>query len=824
MAFSQPGSNDPTFNPSDTGLGNGDGFNEAVHTIARQPDGKMVVGGNFTSYNGVLRNRIVRLNADGTLDPSFNPGTGANNVVNVVAIQPDGKIMLGGSFYKFNGVEQAGIARLNSDGSFDHSFNPGIGFDRAVYSIVFQPDGKIIAGGGFTFINGILRRSIARLNPDGSLDTSFNFSAGLPSYITVNSVVLQPDGKILIGGDLVTAGGVYNKIIRLHADGSIDTSFNAGVGFTSIVINVVALQPDGKVILGGNFTSFNGVAHNKIVRLNADGSLDASFNAGAGFDGDIITMALQPNGKIVVGGYFIHVDGSSSRRIARLHSDGSVDLSFNTSTGFDEESFSIILQPDGRIVVGGNFGKFSWRTHSRITRLNNDGSPDTTFNPGTGFNKAVYAMAIQSDGKIIAGGLFTSFNGASRFQITRLNTDGSLDTTFNAGIGSNGSIISMVLQPDEKIVIQGDFTEFNGVPRKSVARLNVDGSLDTTFNPLGITDGFASSLALQPDGKLIVGGSFTNFGGVGQNKIARLNIDGSLDTTFNSDESTSLYVYSVAVQPDGKVIVGGEFTLFNGEFRDGILRLNSDGSLDNSFDPGPGIDGYIRSAILQPDGKILVLGTFSAFNGIPRTLIARLNSDGSLDTSFNPGAEFGAQLILQINSIAFQQDGKMVIAGAFTSFNGVPRKNIVRLNTDGSLDASFDPGAGFDNTVYSVILQQDQKIVVAGVFTSYNGIGRNRIARLQDNRVASIENRGFGTLVRSYPNPTEGRVIIELGDIYPGVQVTVRNLMGEMILSRKFGAAHTVELNLNELADGIYLLDVSSALTGAQTTLKIVKN
>jgi uncharacterized delta-60 repeat protein/uncharacterized repeat protein (TIGR01451 family) len=354
------------------------------------------------------------------------------------------------------------------------------------------------------------------------------------------------------------------------------------------------------------------------------------------------------------------------------------------------------------------------------------GSNDPAFNPGTGFDNQIYSTAIQSDGKIIVGGNFTSYNGTARNCIARLNVDGSLDTGFNSGTGFNSHVWSTALQPDGKIIVGGYFTSYNGTTINRIARLNADGSLDTGFNPGTSFNSTLYSTAIQPDGKIIVGGYFTSFNGTTTNRIARLNADGSLDTGFNPGTGFNWYVYSTVIQPDGKIIVGGQFTSVNGTTINSIARLNPDGSLDTGFNPGTGFNGAVLSTALQPDGKIIVGGRFTSFNGTTTNRIVRLNPDGSLDAGFNSGIGFS----YFVWSITLQPDGKIIVGGEFTSYNGTERKYIARLNPNGGLDTGFNPGTIFNNYVRSTAIQSDGEIIVGGYFTFFNGTGRNRIARL----------------------------------------------------------------------------------------------
>src|SRR6266581_2975485 len=243
--------------------------------------------------------------------------------------------------------------------------------------------------------------------------------------------------------------------------------------------------------------------------------------------------------------------------------------------------------------------------------------------------------------------------------------------------------------------------------------------LPDSFNPGANSVVF--SLAVQADGKILVGGGFfTTLGGQSRNYIGRLNADGTLETGFNP--GANYLVNSLAVQADGKIVVGGWFIMLGPQFREYIGRLNANGTLDTSFNPGAG--GQVTSLVVQADGKILVGGQFTTLGGQSRNHIGRLNTDGALDTTFNSGADD------YVDSLAVQADGKILVAGNFGELGGQGRNYIGRLNADGTLDASFDPGA--DNWVYSLALQADGKILVGGQFATLGGQSRNNIGRLNN--------------------------------------------------------------------------------------------
>ena len=225
-----------------------------------------MVGGIFTSYSGVTSNYIIRLNTGGTIDNTFNIGGGFNNSVASIILQPDNKILVGGIFTSYSGVTSNYIIRLNSNGTIDNTFNIGTGFDSYVQSIILQPDNKILVGGNFTSYNGVARNNIIRLNSDGSIDNTFNIGTGFNNFVW--PMISQTDGKILVGGNFTSYNGVTrNRIVRLNSDGTIDNAFNIGTGFTSDTLTTMILQPDGKILVGGSFTSYNSTTRNRITRL-----------------------------------------------------------------------------------------------------------------------------------------------------------------------------------------------------------------------------------------------------------------------------------------------------------------------------------------------------------------------------------------------------------------------------------------------------------------------------------------------------------------------------------------------------------------------------
>ena len=1250
------------------------GADSVVYGLVVQSDSKTVIAGDFLSYNATARGRMARLNANGSLDPTFNPGSGANDFIGALAQTTAGQFIIGGGFGAYNGVQRTRVARINANGTLDSGFSAGLGPDSAVWAVAVQPDDKVLIAGEFTTVDGLARAHIARLNADGTLDPTFDPGANGPDG-TIWAVVLQPDGKVVIGGEFYTlAGEVRGGIARLNADGTPDPGFTPGAG-TDGIVYALALQTDGKVVVGGEFSLMDFNPRKNLTRLNANGSLDGTFDPGSrGADRAVYSLALAGNGGLYVGGAFDSYNGTHRRSFVRLFADGTVDTGFldtayNQFAGLHRARFNdqpgIIyaagVQADGNVMIGGSFqqvgggqasantrpeasaGPNLWtepkardgvrnrnnvarllggttpgpgnisltadnhtanenqsflsvsltrnngtlgflsanfeveaglaqsgvdyiynaippiflstwnlfvatpsapnsttRMHSdglfgdslipgdlygnfwygytpgqlNVTVLNNlitEGDRNTTFrlaNPSgadlfylggeniplggaLGFSQAPFTIADDDNQKgvlgfatanfvvnenvtnavvtitrtngsygsvsiqyaTIAGGTATAgsdyqtrsgtlifnngqlsrtftipitddsgvepdetislrllnatggatigltnavvtivdndvpggrvnfssatfntnenagaaivtvtrsgsaagtltvyvgatngtaiqgvdfvgvtnllnwpdgdvtprtvfvpllddvavepnetvnlrlfnptLNGVTNFQqlgavsnavLTILENDsrgkvsfststynanenggpaiisvvriggsaesiavnfaafggtavngvdfistngtlafgpgevsksftvailnngapdparfislalsnatpagtlgsptagiinliddesvneppGGVDTVFTP-TGMNDAVLALALQGDGKLIAAGDFTVANQVPRLRLARLAaLDGAVDPTFTAAA-NDG-VQALVVQGDGRTVVGGAFTTINGVVRNHIARLQSNGAVDTSFNPGAGTDNPVFAVAesfVGTDRKFLIGGAFTVFNGVGRNGIARLNNDGSLDLSFNSGAGADGLVYGLAAYGTntadaGKVIVVGDFTAINGVARSRIARLNVDGSLDLSFDPGAGANAA----VRAVALQPDGRILIGGSFTNCNGVALNRIARLEANGAVDGAFVPGAGADDVVNSISVQGDTRIVLGGQFSRCNGVSRSRVTRLNaDGSADATINFGAGansfvaaTLVQS-----DGRIVI----------------------------------------------------------------
>ena len=384
--FAQAGKPDLSFNTVDQGFNsvNG-GANKTVKAIVIQPDGKIIVGGFFTSYNGQPANYLLRLNADGSRDVTFNVGgTGPNMYVKCLALQADGKILVGGIFTAYNGLAVDALICLNADGSANRTYTTTNGFYN-VTTIGIQPDGRLLIARKFS-------HHLIRINTDGTTDPGFitSFSGYGPyDLYEVYATATQVDGKIMAGGYFrrYATGSTFGGIVRTNSNGTRDQSFNDNtpvqqgdpqVDVGTGDVYTIAIQPDGKILIGGNLDYYTTRKLNSnvngVTRLNADGTIDPSFNPyGSGANGTVYALAFQPDGKILMSGGFTNYNGSVVKRLVRLNTDGTLDNSFNfNKAGADSTIYAMALLPgNNKFLIGGDFSSYNNTGKNRIARIHN---------------------------------------------------------------------------------------------------------------------------------------------------------------------------------------------------------------------------------------------------------------------------------------------------------------------------------------------------------------------------------------------------------------------------------------------------------------------
>jgi uncharacterized delta-60 repeat protein len=366
------------------------------------------------------------------------------------------------------------------------------------------------------------------------------------------------------------------------------------------------------------------------------------------------------------------------------------------------------------------------------------GALELSFNPALNSGAAVYVVKLQTNGQILIGGAFTSIDNTNLSNVARLNPDGSLDTTFNPGPAADvGYVNTIAVQNDGKVLIGGSFSSSSGATSANLTRLNPDGSVDESFDPLFFVDAPVNAVVLQSDGKALIGGGFAIVDNVLRRSVARLNTNGTVDLTFDACVASSAGsgATALALQGDGRTLVSGSFTFTSGLSRDGIARLGHNGDLDTTFAAEPGVNSgaTVYALGLRTNGTACLCGDFESFDFRQRHGIVQLDGLGAVDLNFNPAT--GLDIGTTLYALAIQGDDKAIIAGDFTQYNGQSKSGIARFNPDGGLDTTCDSGSGPNNSVSSFAIQTDGRILAAGKFSAFNGFARNGLARLKGDPV-----------------------------------------------------------------------------------------
>ena len=785
--------------------------------MAVQEDGKVLVGGMFTSLGGATRNYLGRLNRDGTLDTSFNPIV--DGYVYTFAIQPDARILVGGRFTNLGGQPRMNLARLLPDGTLDASFDAGVMIENLYYTgmidyyvaaIIVQADGRILVGGHFTTVGGQPRSNLARLDSDGSLDSSFNPDVTCNRAGTtpsVDSMVIQTDGSILLGGTFTTvAGQPRGNLARLRGDGVLDLTFNP---VSSGSLSAVAVQTDGKILAGGLFSSLAGQAWKALGRLNytvpatedlrRDGSGITWLRGGSSPEvwrttfehtGDGIDWTSLGAGSRIIGGWQLTdvtpPAGGTVRARGFLASGYRNGSSWFVETLIGAPVFT--TQPVSLTNNAGTAVTFSSQVAGPAPlsfQWLKDGVPLTDGAGVTGATSNTLALAdVLKAAEASYCLVVTNANGSVTSLVATLTVvdpvltsdplsryaDPGQNMLFSvtaAGTALNyqwwkdgvalrqateASLVLTNVQLSDagnyRVVVSNQF----GSLTSAVATLTVNlATLDSGFNPGA--GGSVSAMAVQPDGKVLLGGAFTALGGQTRYRLGRLNADGTLDTGFSPQASAT--VHCLTVQRDGKILVGGDFGSLAGYSRSYIGRLNTNGTLDTSFTAS--LSSRAQAILIQPDGKIIVGGT---------NYVSRLNTNGTSDSSFKTTGGVNGP----VTSLTFQSDGKIVAGGLFTSLRGQTRSRLGRLNADGSLDATFNPGV--DKTVLALALQADGRILVGGAFTRVANQPRTNFARLYPDGTLDVDfapavTGSSSASIYSLAVQTDGRIV--LGGLFTAV-------------------------------------------------------
>lgn len=720
-------------------FGNGSGINR-VYKVLELANGQILVGGTFYEVNGFKINGIARLNADGSFDHTFHSGMSEEHEVTALAELPSGKILVGGSFNSYDGLNCGNFVVLNPNGTRDMTYTGGgnVGYSR-INDIQLTPDNKVIIAGYFTSFNGVLRNGLARLTSSLQVDTSFGTTYSGNSGGDFKSVLVFPDGGVLVGGDFINYwGNGANGLIKLTAAGNPDPNFNlyTPAGFNANVTKV-KFASDGKIFICGHFTGYGGLETYDIVRLNSNGSVDNTFQNNLWMPSGAIQDCIDFNGHVIIVGGLDFDNEPTVNNMAYLDNNGVllVGESEILNCEVDDPINLIEKLSDGSFVIGGTF----YRTLGRVSRslvkftdiniikknfFTPPASHDYTANNFLG-NGSVQSIGKYSNSHYLVSGRFSEFNGNKINGLVRLNSNGEVDMTFNAHFPAGVVINAFAVQPDGKVLVnyQNNNQDYN----PKLIRLNTNGGLDYSFScPLHYV--VTRILWSNSNTRIIIAGYDQSSPDKAVNK---LNLDGTLDPAFNPYSSGDML--DIIELSNGKILVEERWG--------GITKISatgvSDPSFNGSFSP---FSTPATGFALQSDGKII-------FSGPGGNRIYRLNANGTADATYQSEYNVSADYH-EPTAIELQSDDKLIVYG-----NG----KVYRFNVDGSLDSSFKEIVIKGGRVNDFILDSTH-LLIGGDYTHINDFPINDMVGIDysnNNTVGldELSNPIADNALRIYPNP-----------------------------------------------------------------------
>ncbi|MBC7661876.1 MAG: delta-60 repeat domain-containing protein [Chitinophagaceae bacterium] len=659
-----------------------------------------------------------------------------------------------GNFYVYGDFTQFGtdlsanhITRFDSSGRRDAGFVTDI-INGSIYSIAEDSQGRIYIAGAFTKVGTVVRLRVARLLSNGALDTSFVTTAG-PN---ANVMALELDERVP-GSERLYAAGSFSafgtsKVGRLAAmtlTGALDMSYASalGAGFDNTIYSLKLLPASGTLLVGGAFTAFNGISGagtTRISRINlasrpSPAAIDTSFAMGTGPNNSVYVLDVDASGNLYAGGAFTSVNGSSnSKYLARFSPTGVIDAAFAVAKKLNGPVWSLAFDTAGSaLIAAGDFTLYGSVASNRMIRLALDASGTQDINAstaiGSGFNSIVYGLAL-SQSNLIAGGSFSNYNGQNMPFLVRISP-GSLQPFASQPVGSmlNAQSNTAVFgKTESEIYVGGTFTQYRGKLVYRLIRTDAQGVLDSTYIPQ--LSGNVNAMVFNPlDSSLLIGGSFSTIGTTATKKIARLLSNGSVDSSFlGAAKAFDSDVNALAVTADGKIWAGGKFTTYNTNTQKFLARLLSNGNLDSSFTlQGAGfspLSSVVLTILAMPDGGAIVGGSFTSYGSSSANRIVKIAADGSVDMTFAIGTGFNGT-VRTLKLI----DGLLYVGGDFTSYQGVSANRLVRLKLDGKIDPGFAIGVGLNGAVYSLGFDSRSGILYAGgSFTTAQSINVPRIA------------------------------------------------------------------------------------------------
>ena len=645
-----------------------------------------------------------------------------NGRVDAILKLADGSIVFGGLFDWVNGVPRSNIARLQPDGSLDPSWNPGT--DGEVLALGRDTFGNVYVGGAFNTIGGQQRYCVAKLSNGSTptIDAIWNPSSDRFGF--VYSIAVDVDENVYLGGQVTSMGGIVRKhVAKVQASGAVDTQWDPSPDGS---VQAVAVDTAGNVYIGGFFQNIGGQPRNNIAKVSATGAgtADSSWNPSPDFD--VLAIAVDAGNSVYIAGGFSNIGGQQQSALARVQRDGAGTADASWRPQFNSAVYALALGSDGAVYAAGNFDTVGSENHPHIVRLSSSGTGNADDAWTASTSNVVLAVAIGSSGDVYAGGEFSSSGGQTRLALASMSaSNGAAGPVVDAE--APGRVHAVAPQPQGGTIVAGDFVRANGVSRSNILRLQQDRALDPTWNPMA--DAEVDSVAIDANGDIFAGGKFESIGGQSRRSLAKLSGTGNgvVDALWNPECVGT--VDSLATDAFGNIYAGGSFFAVGGQIRTNIAKLSAtgNGSADALWNPSP--DSPVSTIALDGSGHVYVGGYFQQIGGANRNYLAKLsaNDQGNADPTWNPNPNSW------VNAVAIDPTGNVFAGGAFSGIGGSSQRLLAKLSGIGSgaADANWFTYAS-GSYVDAVSIDHDARVYIGGIF-NFNGSALHNLARLSAN-------------------------------------------------------------------------------------------
>lgn len=666
---------------ADLGFDPGKGANGRVLAVAVAADGSVWIGGEFTAVDGQPRAQIARLSPQGALQPGVGVTAAPNGRVHALLAQADGSVIVGGAFTRVGGVARGRIARLGADGRLDVGYAAGVGADGRVRALAQRPDGRVVAGGEFDRFDDQSATRLALLDSAGR-------GIALPLLPEFDGMVraLQVDRaqRVWVGGQFSTQPqGPLRALVRLREDGRLDeTAVPEVLGGTGV--HALAVDDVDRVLLAGDFDRVAGVPMAGFARIGADGRFDTGFEPDALGSPGARALLWQLDGGLLVGGDFNLVGGVPQRGLVRFDEEGLRERPFPRSVFLQGIAYSLVLDSRKRLQLAGGFNFANAEPRASLARWSRYGAQEPGFGVNAGltisgiFGQA-FAQWLDFDGSALLVGDFNRAGAQVRGGFARIDASGALLPAYaSTAAGSQPEVLGLSRDAQGRWLVHGQFTSINGVSRPSLARLQPDGSVDPSFAPAGGNALRMTAARALRDGRVLVAGLFDEYSGQPRPGLAMLTSDGRLADDFDLPGGVAGTIDLILELEDGRLLLGGEFSAIGGAPRRNLTRLLPNGQFDPGFRADAGPDGAVRTAVQQADGRVIIGGDFRTVQGQTQSGIARLLEDGSRDPEFGT-ASIDAGTTPAVHSLVLEDRGHLLVSGLEVRVAGRSQGGLVRL-------------------------------------------------------------------------------------------------------------------------------------------------